>query len=784
MGPRPANLDLSRSQPSNADLTPPRFPFHMDLPSPRSGEAPPALSPLDAFAQHSRMLAMKFERETQDGKRLSRLPHADVARELANRPGYFRSISSSTDGGMSDVSEAEEEDRPNTGYKVKEEAKNKHKSQYPMLGSFGKGNDRDSTASHFYDVPEPSPALSQAQDYFDIGAPRASSPEAVDSNAMNSQAPSPYFPPSLTSSVDSYRSMSHPRTLTNGSTRSQKSERGLLAPNIPAIMTSPRSMQNMRRQNSGEDDISPSNCVSQSATFNREMPFGSAHSRPASPFTTTPAIRRSPSTNSELSMNGSQTRLPKPSFNFSRPLSSHGNQLSFEGRSSLESRRSFDTRPQTERPHRPSAASTMTTCTNTSTPLSRQVTQDDVPNPEATSAQANNFTPKPVKRTDSDMSSNAPGSQSRNTEDLPRGREMHRTSAEQRSSWIQNQFTWDKSAEDLTPSNGNAPKGDSTVKLVPRTCSPTPSERLRVMAEAQIEATERLGRDAGLATSMARSRSADPRAGTRAQARHNPTPSVQTDSTDRTIRQTPLHQRAPSAELTPEEHLEIGIQAHSSGSLTKSTYHLRLAAREGLPTAMLLYALACRHGWGMRPNQEDGVAWLRKAIESSGLQVADVDQTITNASRREGKSDPAAEAAERRKRKAQFALAVYELGISYMNGWGCQKDKPLALQCYEVAGGWGDSDALAEAGYCYTQGIGCKKDMKKAATLYRKAADLGMSMAGNSWIYKPKYMDDTPADKSKPDMALLSKDPNSKEAKDVKPGRSRARSIWGRKKEK
>ena len=78
-------------------------------------------------------------------------------------------------------------------------------------------------------------------------------------------------------------------------------------------------------------------------------------------------------------------------------------------------------------------------------------------------------------------------------------------------------------------------------------------------------------------------------------------------------------------------------------------------------------------------------------------------------------------------------MAVYELGISYMNGWGCQKDKPLALQCYEVAGGWGDCDALAEAGYCYTQGIGCKKDMKKAAGMYRKAADLGMSMAGNSW---------------------------------------------------
>lgn len=184
-------------------------------------------------------------------------------------------------------------------------------------------------------------------------------------------------------------------------------------------------------------------------------------------------------------------------------------------------------------------------------------------------------------------------------------------------------------------------------------------------------------------------------------------------------------------ELTPEEHLEIGIQSHSSGALSKSTYHLRLAAKAGLPTAMLLYALACRHGWGMRPNQEEGVAWLRKAIDGSGLEVSNVEDQL--AASRTPKENSADEAAERRKRKAQFALAIYELGISYMNGWGIPKDKSLALRCFEIAGNWGDCDALAEAGFCYTQGVGCKKDLKKAAALYRKAADGGMSMAGNSW---------------------------------------------------
>ena len=124
--------------------------------------------------------------------------------------------------------------------------------------------------------------------------------------------------------------------------------------------------------------------------------------------------------------------------------------------------------------------------------------------------------------------------------------------------------------------------------------------------------------------------------------------------------------------------------------------------------------------------------WLRKAVDGSGLEVADVEGTL-NAASREPKTDPGAEALERKRRKAQFALAIYELGISYMNGWGCPKDKPLAVRCFEVAGSWGDCDALAEAGFCYTQGVGCKKDLKKAAALYRKAADGGMSMAGNSW---------------------------------------------------
>ncbi|PQE20170.1 hypothetical protein CJF30_00001471 [Rutstroemia sp. NJR-2017a BBW] len=140
---------------------------------------------------------------------------------------------------------------------------------------------------------------------------------------------------------------------------------------------------------------------------------------------------------------------------------------------------------------------------------------------------------------------------------------------------------------------------------------------------------------------------------------------------------------------------------------------------------MLLYALACRHGWGMRPNQKEGVAWLRKAADSASLEVADDEDLV-----KDGKT---VDIVERKTRKAQFALSIYELGVSHMNGWGIEQDKVLALRCFEIAGSWGDGDALAEAGFCYAQGVGCKKDLKKSAKFYRMAEAKGISMIGNSW---------------------------------------------------
>lgn len=162
----------------------------------------------------------------------------------------------------------------------------------------------------------------------------------------------------------------------------------------------------------------------------------------------------------------------------------------------------------------------------------------------------------------------------------------------------------------------------------------------------------------------------------------------------------------------------------------------------------------------MRANQKEGVEWLRKAAEYASVEIADDESHA-----KEGKH---VDVIERRTRKAQFALSIYELGVSHMNGWGIEQDKSLALRCFEIAGNWGDVDALAEAGFCYAQGIGCKKNLRKSAKFYRMAEAKGMSMVGNSWIHKAKYDDDNESTTSKKDK---------KKAR----SKSRTRAMFGRK---
>lgn len=174
---------------------------------------------------------------------------------------------------------------------------------------------------------------------------------------------------------------------------------------------------------------------------------------------------------------------------------------------------------------------------------------------------------------------------------------------------------------------------------------------------------------------------------------------------------------------------------------------------------MLLYGLALRHGWGIRQNPSEAVKWFRKAIgptiDASPLQTlleGDVStnlqkELINNITVEVDTSNSKTGQANGKIKKAQIALALYELGMCYLNAWGIEKNEDLALRCFELAGGMGDVDALCEAASLWMHnGPRRKKNLQRAAKLYRTAGEHGASMVSNSWIYKDKYMVNEEAD--------------------------------------
>lgn len=650
------------------------------MPSPRrehfDGEVPPALSPLDAFAAQGRLLAKQLDESKRHDRRMSRLPPSSVARSLSQpRPAYFRSASSG-DSGLT----RKPTQRLNTEL---EEPQFRPQSEYPRLSGISDATSQyDDTSRYEAD---------------DLEMPRVDSPEEE---------------LSLRSSVDNTRglvdtpvgvALTRPSRNSSTDSASYLMIRRTLAPPASPVPR-PSSSSRVVHPESSDDDYSSSTAGS---TFSkpRKLSSSSAMSMPYSPMSS--AFRpppRSPSLSSETSNNGAQ--LQRPSFNFSRPISRSSTSLSAPA--------------------------------PTAPPEQAHAKQED--------AMARGKKPTPIHvPQNSDMAlvpgdepSSATSSYIYSKYPLPRGREVHRNSVV--FSGLPTSRFEQKEPLFESPVQEHTVGPERTV----RSPSPTPtglesvySRQASIVCESpeyewqQLRAGAALDRsvtpDAGRPeqieqaeqteqSSMRQSCPLTPKAGEREETASS------ADSTS-TVRPQASRSLAASTAISAEDHLTRGIECHEKGSLNESTYHLRIAAKQNHPTAMLLYALACRHGWGMRPNQREGVQWLRKAVNSVSPELS-------------GESNTAAPSRAKELQKAyraQFALSIYELGVSHLNGWGIEQDKALALRCFEIAGQWGDVDAMAEAGFCYTEGLGCKKNMKTAARYYRMAEAQGMSMVGNSW---------------------------------------------------
>ncbi|KAK6604391.1 hypothetical protein H4I95_06294 [Botrytis cinerea] len=686
-----------------------------------AGDIPPELSPLDAFAAQSRLLARQLNESTNGGKRISRLPPLTIANSLGqSRLGSLRSASAErlADSPLAQLSPTESPASAGPGQQRTEVEAPIFRpiSVHPEVGKIP-----DTPA---FDVipekeegfrgrrPPPSPTPREQQSMF--GARRDLSPASIEQDPRQLQketwkpSRSPSAPHQGRNNLRPERSPSAPH---NGPGRSPRPGRSPSGPHNNRALRPERSpsapQQRMVRPGRSPSDgpyrgpqsprpgRSPSDAPSrpsQDSMRQRALrgPDGSlavggygprALAPPRAPFAQRAPSARSMSMESSDDDHSLSHDSPQRKLSSTSAMSSTPNSPSFN--SSVPRSPSVSSDYSVDHTHLPRPAF------NFSRPISRSSNHPMEDKPMIPSRQASSDSQPSFILTDD--TAHTPVSM--HSEGFP-----------------DHNLLGDGAAPSYVYSTFNLPRepGSEPTTLAERGRSLTDPSHL----PSPFDAPPTLHKDKA--------------------KKDNRAPSIASSNT--TIKARSQHSLAPSAEMSGEEHVAKAIEYHEDGSLTKSTYHLRLAARQNHPTGMLLYALACRHGWGMRPNQREGVAWLRKAADSASLEVADDEDTA--------KDGKAVDVLERKTRKAQFALSIYELGVSHMNGWGIEQDKVLALRCFEIAGSWGDGDALAEAGFCYAQGVGCKKDLKKSAKFYRAAESKGISMIGNSWIYKSKYNDD------------------------------------------
>ncbi|KAA8643583.1 uncharacterized protein ATNIH1004_010352 [Aspergillus tanneri] len=688
-------------------------------PSPRiehyDGEVPPALSPLDAFAAQGRLLARQLEESARKERRMSRLPPATVARSLSQpRPGYFRAPSSgdSPHGGRGLARYPTQRVQPEV-----EEPMFRPQSEHPRLSSvshlaceYDQYSDHDATPTNEPMIPE-APYSEEPMEE----PPLRSVPEPPRRFYAAAPVGVAMAGPPGTSPSDSASRLNVPRSLAR--------------PASPLLR--PSSSSRAPQPESSDDDLA---ALRQGRCSQTRSPM--------SP--TTRSHPRSPSLSSETSNNG--TQLPRPSYNFSRPLSRSSTSLSAPA---------------------PTSWSEPVPITGSST-----MSRVNKPGPILVPSQSD------MASYSGEDPSPAVSSYIYAKYSLPRGRNVSRDSVV--FSGLQTpHFEWQEplfeSPEQVK--NVEPPKSVRIPSPPPSRQSSTASQKAHSMYDRPTSARQLLTPEAAPRSNYGppSPKTAPPEpAPVEPPAPEAPTVDDKMETTSSadsasTVRPQTAKSTVTSAVITADEHVTKGIECHEKGSLKESTYHLRIAAKQNHPTGMLLYALACRHGWGMRPNQREGVQWLRKAVDSVGVELMDDGSATVPVRTRE----------LQKAYRAQFALSIYELGVSHLNGWGIEQDKSLALRCFEIAGQWGDADALAEAGFCYAEGVGCKKDLKKAARLYRKAAEKGMNMVGNSWIYKDKYMSD---DESNAQSRGRGRSRQGATPEKKQRSKSRTRSLFQRKK--
>jgi Sel1 repeat len=148
-------------------------------------------------------------------------------------------------------------------------------------------------------------------------------------------------------------------------------------------------------------------------------------------------------------------------------------------------------------------------------------------------------------------------------------------------------------------------------------------------------------------------------------------------------------------------------------------------AQRGDPSAQHMVGILYQNGQGVPKNNDDAVAWYRKAAE----QGYDRGQYNLGIMYHHGWGVPEdrAEAVRwyRAAAEQDYDRAQYNLGEMYDHGWGVPEDQAEAVRWYRAAAEQGYDRAQFSLALKYEYGRGVPKDDAEAVAWYRKAADAG-----------------------------------------------------------
>ncbi|KAF9435867.1 hypothetical protein BGZ76_005338 [Entomortierella beljakovae] len=224
---------------------------------------------------------------------------------------------------------------------------------------------------------------------------------------------------------------------------------------------------------------------------------------------------------------------------------------------------------------------------------------------------------------------------------------------------------------------------------------------------------------------------------------------------------TPAQQR----EMEADSYIQRAIELHENNQLEEATYYFRLAAQGENPVGQLMYGLSLRHGWGCKPDPKVAIVYLERAAAYAMSELKDLIpgssaniQAIQQQRQQQQQQSPPPQQQQQQQQqqplkrmgtidrksamltaRRELVMALYELGMSFLKGWGVQRNKVIAFHYFKLAADLGDADSQNETALCFLDGVGIEKNPFEAARYYRLAEAQGNTQFGNSWIWKPKY---------------------------------------------